>query len=255
MQMYQHTVVKLLICRCTSTLWCDCWYAGVPAQCGVTVDMQVYQHNVLWLCFMYRCTSTMWCDCVLCTGVPAPCGVTVFYVQVYQHHVVWLCFMYRCTSTMWCGCFMYRCTSTMWCDCFMYRCTSTVWCDCVLCTGVPAQCGVTAFYVQVYQHSVVWLCFMYRCTSTVWCDCVLCTGVPAQCLRQGLSVPLLQESPDGDGSGLQHYGAGVLHVHFQRLHGRVSQHAWQSPDRERVLHVRVRVSMCVRVLTEIEWSM
>ena len=29
-----------------------------------------------------------------------------------------------------------------------------MWCDCVLCTGVPAQYGVTAFYVQVYQHNV-----------------------------------------------------------------------------------------------------
>ena len=169
-QVYQHTMVWLLIRRCTSTLWCDCWYAGVPAHCGVSVDMQVYQHSVVWQ-LISRCTSTM--------------CVTVFYVQVYQHSVAWLCFVYRCTCTLWC--------------------------DCVLSTGVPAQCGVT----------------------------VLCTGVPAQCLRQGLSVPLLQESPDGDGSGLQHYGAGVLHVHFQRLHGRVSQHAWQSPDIERVLHVRV----------------
>ena len=56
----------------------------------------------------------MWCDCVLCTGVPALCGVTVL-----------------CTGVL-------------------AQCGVTV-----LCTGVPAQCGVTAFYVQVYQHSVV----------------------------------------------------------------------------------------------------
>ena len=124
--------------------------------------------------------------------------MTVFYVQVYQHSVAWLCFVYMCTCTLWC--------------------------DCVLSTGVPAQCGVTVLSTGVPA----------QCGVTV-----LCTGVPAQCLRQGLSVPLLQESPDGDGSGLQHYGAGVLHVHFQRLHGRVSQHAWQGPDRDRVLHVRV----------------
>lgn len=55
------------------------------------------------------------------------------------------------------------------------------------------------------------------------CPSLPAPGVPGQRVRRWVQVPLLQEGPVWDGSRvLQHSGAGVLPLHLQMLHGRVS---------------------------------